>query len=85
MFWLRGMINKEKFYIPKDQVESYDGSVLRFRISEHDAKSKFLRDSPPPPSTSSSRSTRETTAGQTEDTTVPLTEGRCLQMKCICR
>jgi hypothetical protein len=30
----RGMINKEKFYIPKDMVESYDGDVLRFSISE---------------------------------------------------
>ena len=43
----RGMINKEKFYIPKDMVESYDGDVLRFSISEDDAKSRFLRDSPP--------------------------------------
>src|SRR5919199_2868475 len=71
----RGMINKEKFYIPKDQVESYDGDVLRFRISEDDAKSRFLRDSAPPPSTSSSsRTSKETTVGQTEATTVPLTE-----------
>src|SRR5919202_3451847 len=43
----KGMINKEKFYIPKDMVESYDGDVLRFSISEDDAKSRFLRDSPP--------------------------------------
>ena len=26
----RGLINKEKFYIPQDQAESYDGSILRF-------------------------------------------------------
>ena len=32
----KGMINKEKFYIPKDQAESYDGDVLKFRISEQD-------------------------------------------------
>src|SRR5919202_6067525 len=58
----RGMINKEKFYIPKDQVESYDGSVLRFKISEDDAKNRFLRDSPPSSASSpSSRSSRETT------------------------
>src|SRR5919199_4914211 len=43
----RGIINKDKFYIPKDMVEGYDGDVLRFRISEEDAKSRFLRDSPP--------------------------------------
>jgi hypothetical protein len=45
----KGMINKEKFYIPKDHVESYDGTVLRFRISEDDAKNRFLRDSLPTP------------------------------------
>jgi uncharacterized protein (TIGR02271 family) len=67
----RGMINKEKFYIPKDMVESYDGDVLRFSISEDDAKSRFLRDSPP-----SSRTSKETSVGQTEETTVPLTEER---------
>ena len=30
------MINKEKFYIPKDQTESYDGDVLRFRFSKQE-------------------------------------------------
>jgi uncharacterized protein (TIGR02271 family) len=29
----KGIIHKEKFYIPQDQVESYDGHVLRFKIS----------------------------------------------------
>jgi uncharacterized protein (TIGR02271 family) len=43
----RGMINKEKFYIPIDMVESYDGEVLRFSISEEDAKSRFMGDYPP--------------------------------------
>ena len=41
----RGILNKEKFYIPRDLAESYDGTVLRFRISEEDAESRFLRDS----------------------------------------
>jgi uncharacterized protein (TIGR02271 family) len=68
----KGMINKEKFYIPKDKVESYDGEVLRFSISEDDAKSRFLRDSPPSPS----RTSKETSVGQTQETTVPLTEER---------
>jgi uncharacterized protein (TIGR02271 family) len=72
----RGMINKEKFYIPKDQVESYDGSVLRFRISEDDAKSRFLRDSPPASSSSSSANEGLTAARKAEETTVPLTEER---------
>jgi hypothetical protein len=30
----RGMISKDKFYIPIDMVESYDGEILRFSISE---------------------------------------------------
>ena len=46
----RGVINKEKFYIPQDQAESYDGSVLRFRISEDEIKSKYMSDLPPPQS-----------------------------------
>jgi len=32
----KGIVNKEKFYIPKDLAESYDGYVLRFRFSEQD-------------------------------------------------
>ena len=43
----KGMINKEKFYIPKNMAESYDGSVLRFNISKEEVKSRFMRDSPP--------------------------------------
>jgi uncharacterized protein (TIGR02271 family) len=80
----RGMINKEKFYIPKDMAESYDGNVLRFRISEEDVKSKYMRDSPPPPSTSISTQERtsmskqrqDRTAEEEQETTVPLTEER---------
>ena len=70
----RGMINKDKFYIPKDQVESYDGSVLRFRISENDAKSRFLRDSPP--STTTANEGLNAARKAEETTTVPLTEER---------
>jgi len=70
----RGMINKDKFYIPKDMVESYDGDVLRFSISEEDAKSRFLGDSPP---TSSSTNEGLTAARKAEETTtVPITEER---------
>ena len=34
----KGMINKEKFYIPKNMAESYDGNVLRFNISKEQAE-----------------------------------------------
>src|ERR671933_795722 len=44
----KGMINKEKFYIPKNMVESYDGSVLRFNLSKEEVKNRYMRDSPPP-------------------------------------
>jgi uncharacterized protein (TIGR02271 family) len=72
----RGMINKEKFYIPKDQVESYDGSILRFRISEDDARSRFLRDSPPASPSSSLANEGLAAARKAEETTVPITEER---------
>ena len=72
----RGMINKEKFYIPQDQAERYDGSVLRFRISEDEIKGKYMSDMPPP----SQSFTKETSSrvqrseGQEEETKVPLTD-----------
>jgi uncharacterized protein (TIGR02271 family) len=74
----KGMINKEKFYIPKDMAESYDGNVLHFRISKEDAESRYMTDSPPAPSTqerttTSSMPRQERTE---EETTVPLTEER---------
>jgi uncharacterized protein (TIGR02271 family) len=43
----KGMLQKQKFYIPKYLAEGYDGSVLRFRVSEEEAKNSFVRDSPP--------------------------------------
>ena len=43
----KGLINKERFYIPQDEVESYDGDVLRFKLSEDDIRSKYLGDVPP--------------------------------------
>jgi len=43
----KGTINKQKFYIPKYLAEGYDGEVLRFTVTEEEAKSKFVRDSPP--------------------------------------
>ena len=76
----RGIINKEKFYIPRDLVEGYDGDIVRFRITEEDAKSRFLRDSPPSESESSSSSFYETGTRREEteqqETTVPITEER---------
>lgn len=43
----KGLINKEKYYIPQNEIEGYDGSVLRFKISEEEVKSKYIQDSLP--------------------------------------
>ncbi len=43
----RGLINKDKFYLPRELVEGFDGDKLIFAISESDAEEKFKRDSPP--------------------------------------
>jgi uncharacterized protein (TIGR02271 family) len=40
----RGIIDKEKFYIPRDKVESFDGSILRFNISEDEVLDKYRKD-----------------------------------------
>jgi uncharacterized protein (TIGR02271 family) len=37
----KGLIDVEVFGIPKERVESYDGSVLRFNVSEDEAFSKY--------------------------------------------
>ena len=42
----KGMINKEKFYIPKNMAESYDGSVLRFNISKEEVRNRYMGESP---------------------------------------
>jgi uncharacterized protein (TIGR02271 family) len=42
----KGVINKERFYIPRDLAVGYNGTILIFNISAEEAKSKYLRDSP---------------------------------------
>jgi len=39
----RGIGNKEIFSIPQYKVESYDGKVLRFAISEQEALEKYVK------------------------------------------
>ncbi len=72
----KGLINKEKFYIPKDQAESYDGDVLRFRISEQEL-SQFQHE--PPSIWDSNNISQETTTFEkdtNEEEYIPLTEER---------
>lgn len=42
----RGIVNKDKFYIPKYKVEGYDGDTLWFNASEGDLQG-FMREMPP--------------------------------------
>ena len=70
----KGLLNKEKFYIPKDKVESYDGHKLRFRITEAEVQSKYMGDSPPSSLTTGTQSTADRT--KVGETTVPVTEER---------
>jgi uncharacterized protein (TIGR02271 family) len=42
----KGIVNKEKFYIPKYLVQGYDGNTLWFNASE-DQLSSWMHDSPP--------------------------------------
>ncbi|MDP8942478.1 MAG: DUF2382 domain-containing protein [Thermoproteota archaeon] len=43
----KGLINKEKLYIPRDLAIGYNGTILIFNITAEEAKNKFLRDSEP--------------------------------------
>ena len=43
----KGLINKEKYYIPKYLVEGYDGKVLWFKVTENDCKNTFSREEAP--------------------------------------
>ena len=43
----KGVINKEKLYIPRDLAIGFNGTILIFNITAEEAKNKFLRDSEP--------------------------------------
>jgi uncharacterized protein (TIGR02271 family) len=68
----KGLINKEKYYIPQTEVESYDGNILRFKLSEEEIKGKYLGDSPPLTRNTGKDDGQE----ESESTSVPLVEER---------
>jgi uncharacterized protein (TIGR02271 family) len=43
----KGVINKEKFYIPRDLAVGYNGAILIFNISADEVSKKYLSDVPP--------------------------------------
>ena len=77
VFVQKGIINKEKFFIPQDKVESYDGDVLRFNISHDEALSTYQGESFPNSSSSSQmESTPVSYTSESEEMTVPIIEER---------
>jgi uncharacterized protein (TIGR02271 family) len=74
VFVLKGMINKEKFLIPQEKVESFEGDVLRFSISKEEAASTFQGHAFPESSQSMVNQSSHSTVS--DEVTVPLTEER---------
>jgi len=76
VFVQKGIIDKEKFFIPQDKVESYDGDVLRFGISYDEALSTYQGESFPASSSQSSQTGSDQVSNtlENEETTIPLTE-----------
>ena len=74
----RGIINKEKFLIPQELVESYDGDIVRFRISEDDMLSKYREgDSGGASESVETETTQDIVQSDEEiEETIPLTEER---------
>jgi uncharacterized protein (TIGR02271 family) len=74
----RGIINKEKFLIPQELVESYDGDIVRFRISEDDMLSKYREgDSAAASESVETETTQDIVQSEEEiEETIPLTEER---------
>ena len=83
----RGLIDVEVFGIPKERAESYDGSVLRFNVTEDEAFSKYREGGEDTAETLSQEEVSTIDEMETqlqsnqdneteESTTVPLTEER---------
>jgi uncharacterized protein (TIGR02271 family) len=69
----KGLINKEKFYVPQNEIESYDGNILRFKLSEEEIKRKYSQDSPLARNTNTEKNEGES---ESESTRIPLVEER---------
>ena len=76
----RGILNKERFLIPQELGESYDGDIVRFRISEDDLLSKYREgnDDVTDTNTELSETTKDSeySGKDTDSQTIPLTEER---------
>jgi uncharacterized protein (TIGR02271 family) len=69
----KGMVSKQKYYIPKYLVQGFDGDTLWFNASENDLQG-WKRDSPPDNNEYSNYKTQETPSDV--ETRIPLIEER---------
>src|SRR5215212_2157299 len=69
----KGMVSKQKYYIPKYLVQGFDGDTLWFNASESDLEG-WKRDSPPDNNEYSNYKTQETPPDV--ETRIPLIEER---------
>jgi hypothetical protein len=69
----KGIINKEKFFIPKDKAESFDGKILRFKISKDEISNNYQRDAYPEP-TYQDKSDKTSTIRKPEKITIDVIE-----------
>jgi uncharacterized protein (TIGR02271 family) len=74
----KGVINKERFHIPKSIPHGYNGRILLFEITEEEARKKFMKDitSSPPPYFSSTEGSADSAKEENGETIIPLTEER---------
>jgi hypothetical protein len=69
----KGIINKEKFFIPKDKAESFDGKILRFKVSKDEISNNYQRDAYPEP-TYQDESDKTSTIRKPEKITIDVIE-----------
>ena len=70
----RGVLNKERYLIPQELAESYDGDIVRFRISEDEMLSKYREGSQ---ATVQTEKTEDVAPSETQtEETISLTEER---------
>jgi uncharacterized protein (TIGR02271 family) len=74
VFVQKGILNKEKFFIPQEKVESYDGDILRFSISSEEAASMYQEEGFPASPQNMDNQTANS-AGN-DEVTVPITGER---------
>lgn len=73
VFVQKGMINRQKFFIPQEKAKSYDGDILRFSVSRDDAMDAYQGDDFP---TSFQNRDQGLNLPQSDPVTIPLVEER---------